>query len=157
MKRCMREDSPLNTRMYWFTLHCLAELHLSWLHREKCTKNPTGGVQVASCHFLRLGPIGRVTSADTDLQGVLLSQTQCAEARPLEDTWCSEGIEIGLNGQWQGLYSAFWSRDFHDCPFSERGVARASAGIPVSLGHSCWLQPWVTSFKLTFCYQHYTF
>ena len=30
---------------------------------------------VASCHFLGLGAIGRVTSAETDASGVLLRQT----------------------------------------------------------------------------------
>jgi hypothetical protein len=32
------KDSLLTTRMYWSALHCIVELHLSGLHREKCTK-----------------------------------------------------------------------------------------------------------------------
>lgn len=33
------KDFLITTHMYWFTLHCIAELYLSSLHREKCTKN----------------------------------------------------------------------------------------------------------------------
>ena len=32
------KDSLLMTHMYWSALHCVVELHLSGLHREKCTK-----------------------------------------------------------------------------------------------------------------------
>ena len=32
------KDSLLTTHMYWSALHCVAELHLSGLHREKHTK-----------------------------------------------------------------------------------------------------------------------
>ena len=49
------KDSLLTTPMYWPVLHCMAELHLSGLHREKHTKkkllmmclpNLTAGVSV---------------------------------------------------------------------------------------------------------------
>ena len=30
--------SLLRTHMYWFTLHCIAEFNLWWLHREKLAK-----------------------------------------------------------------------------------------------------------------------
>jgi hypothetical protein len=30
------KDSLLTTHAYWFALHCVVELHLSGLHREKC-------------------------------------------------------------------------------------------------------------------------
>ena len=47
------EDSLL-TEMYWSALHCVFELHLSGLHREKHTKKPSDGVTLPFCHFLGL-------------------------------------------------------------------------------------------------------
>lgn len=38
------KDSLLTTHMYWFTLHCMIELQLSGCHREKRTKETSGGV-----------------------------------------------------------------------------------------------------------------
>lgn len=39
MKGCqVMRASLVTTHKYWFTLNCAAELHLPWLHREKCTK-----------------------------------------------------------------------------------------------------------------------
>ena len=32
------KDSLLMTHMYWSTLHCVVELHLLGLHKEKCSK-----------------------------------------------------------------------------------------------------------------------
>ena len=37
------KDSP-QTSMGWPTLHCVGELHLSGLHREKRTKKTSGAV-----------------------------------------------------------------------------------------------------------------
>ena len=34
----------LMTHMFWSTLHCIVELHLLELHREKHTKNTSAGV-----------------------------------------------------------------------------------------------------------------
>ena len=42
--------SLLMTHMYWSDLHCIFELHLLGLHREKCTKN----LVVVCCSFLPL-------------------------------------------------------------------------------------------------------
>ena len=56
---------------YWSALHCIIELLLSGHHREKCTKK----LLVLSL-FPRLGPVGRVVSAETD---------SSAEARPVKD------------------------------------------------------------------------
>ena len=39
-------DSLLTTYMYWSALYCIAELHLSGLHGEKCTKN-----HLVACHI----------------------------------------------------------------------------------------------------------
>jgi len=36
--------NSLLTYMYWSTLHCVVELHLSGLHREKLTKKTSGSV-----------------------------------------------------------------------------------------------------------------
>jgi hypothetical protein len=82
MKGHVLKDSLLATHMYWFTLHCVVELHLSELHREKYSKNFWWCAAV-SCHFHGFRLIGRVMSAETDT---------CAEIRPVEDTWCSECI-----------------------------------------------------------------
>ena len=38
VKGYVMKDSLLMTHMYWSTLHCVVELHLLGLHREKCTK-----------------------------------------------------------------------------------------------------------------------
>ena len=64
-----------DTCMSWFTLHCVVELHLLGLHREKHTKQLLV-VCVVSCCFCKLGLICRVMSAETDTH---------AEARPMED------------------------------------------------------------------------
>jgi hypothetical protein len=44
MKEHMMKDSLPTTSMYWSTLHCVIELHLWGLHREKQTKKSSGGV-----------------------------------------------------------------------------------------------------------------
>ena len=46
----------------------------------------SGGVLKASCHFLRLGPINRVTSSDMNSHAVLLRQTHVVRQDPWEDT-----------------------------------------------------------------------
>jgi hypothetical protein len=66
----MMKDSWLTTCMYWSALHFVVELHLSELHREKCTKT-----LLVVC-LLRLGLIGRVMSTETDTH---------AKARPMEN------------------------------------------------------------------------
>jgi hypothetical protein len=38
MKGYVMKDSSLITCIYWSNLHCMVELHLSGLHREKHTK-----------------------------------------------------------------------------------------------------------------------
>jgi hypothetical protein len=40
----------LKTCMYWSSLHCMVELYLSGLHREKCTKK----LFIVCCNFLLL-------------------------------------------------------------------------------------------------------
>ena len=62
------KDSSLMTCMHRSALHCVVELHLYGLHKEKCIRKTSGGV-------LRLLAIGRVLSAES-----------CGEARSLEDT-----------------------------------------------------------------------
>ena len=44
------KDSLLMPYMYWSALHCVVELHLSGLHREKRTKK----LLVVYCSFLQL-------------------------------------------------------------------------------------------------------
>ena len=66
VKGHVRKDSLLTTRMHWSALHCVVELHLLGLHREKCTKRLWYRV-VASCC--------RMMSAETDSCGTLLRQT----------------------------------------------------------------------------------
>ena len=70
------KNSLLMTHVYWSTLHCVVELHLSGLHREKHTKN-FWWCAVVSCCFCGLRLIGRVVSA---------------EAGPVGDIRCLEGI-----------------------------------------------------------------
>lgn len=41
--------SSLMTRMYWSALHCVVELHLLGLHREKMHQKTSGGVSVSCC------------------------------------------------------------------------------------------------------------
>ena len=43
-ERTVMKDSLLMTHMYWSALHCIVELHLLGLHREKCTKLTSGGM-----------------------------------------------------------------------------------------------------------------
>ena len=38
------KDSLLATHMCWSALHCIVELHLSGLHREKRTRKTCGGL-----------------------------------------------------------------------------------------------------------------
>ena len=72
-------DSLLTIRMTWSTLHCVVDLHLLTLHREKCTKN----LLVMAGGFLPLLPtwsLSRAISAETD---------SCAEVRHTvrQDPW----------------------------------------------------------------------
>ena len=60
------KDSLLTTHMYWSALHCIVELHLSGLHREKCTKK----LLVVCCSFLLLAQTQadwQTMSAETDV------------------------------------------------------------------------------------------
>jgi hypothetical protein len=75
--------------MYWSTFHFIVELYLLGRHREKHTKNTSGGCAVVSCHFWGLRLIA-VVSSGTDA---------CAEARPMEDNMMFAENEIGLDGQ----------------------------------------------------------
>jgi hypothetical protein len=76
-------DSSLTAHMYWPTLHCVGELHLLGLHRQKCTKKnqKTKKTLLVVCSFSMLpwtqDDRGRVMSAEVDA---------CAEARPMEYT-----------------------------------------------------------------------
>jgi hypothetical protein len=69
--------------MHCSTLHWVVELHLLELHKEKYTKNNSAGVLMASYHFPGVMLIGRVILTDIN---------SGAEARPMEDTWCLEGV-----------------------------------------------------------------
>jgi hypothetical protein len=44
MKEYVLKDSLLTKSMNQSTLHCVVELHLMELHREKCTGKSAGGV-----------------------------------------------------------------------------------------------------------------
>ena len=68
--------SLLTACMYWPALHCIVELHLSGLHREKRTKKTSGGVLQFFIASAELGLIDRVITATKDAH---------AEARPVED------------------------------------------------------------------------
>ena len=103
------KDSLLTTHMYWSALHCVVELHLSGLHREKHTKKTPGGVLVASCCFCGLRPLGRVVSANTDSCGVLLRQTRV----PRQDT---------STRQDQGRTRDVWQEYKWDSKDRERGL-----------------------------------
>ena len=50
MKGQVTKDTLLMTRMYWSSLHCIVELHLSGLHREKHTPK----LLAVCCSFLLL-------------------------------------------------------------------------------------------------------
>jgi hypothetical protein len=50
VKGHVMKDSLLTTQVYWSAIHCIAELHLSELHREKHTKR----LLVQCCSFLLL-------------------------------------------------------------------------------------------------------
>jgi hypothetical protein len=78
------KDSLLRTHMYWSTLHCVVELHLLGLHREKLIKQTDKKLFVLYCSFLLLlqngARIDKVISAETDSLGVLLKDLH-AESR----------------------------------------------------------------------------
>ena len=50
VKGHVMKDSLLMTGIYWSALHCIVELYLSGLHREKCIKK----LLVVCCSFLLL-------------------------------------------------------------------------------------------------------
>ena len=50
MKVHMMKYSSITIHMYWSILHCIVELHLWGLHREKCIKK----LLVVCCSFLLL-------------------------------------------------------------------------------------------------------
>jgi hypothetical protein len=78
MKGHVIKDYLLTTGMYWSALHCIVELYLSGLHREKHTKNFWWYAAV-SCCFCRLRLIDRMMTAETDA---------CAEATPILREHC---------------------------------------------------------------------
>jgi hypothetical protein len=103
------KDALLTRHMYWSALHCIVELQLSGLHREKHNKK----LLVVCCSFLPLhglGLIGRMMSAET------------SEARPVENMWCLGGInrtrwwgKLSLACLWRELGNAcgsFWTQIF---------------------------------------------
>jgi hypothetical protein len=128
----MVKDSLLTTRMYWFTLHCMTELHLSGLHAPKLF----WWCAVASCWFFGLELTGRVMSDETDTR---------AEAKHVEDMWCLEGVYIGFIGLWESLVCLHSKLLVHlESSWilsSMRGTAffLAFPGFPVGPGLSCWL------------------
>ena len=100
------KDSLLTTCMYWFTLHYTVEMHLSGLHREKCTKKRFGGVR----QFL-------ATSLDSGwkTEWCQLRQTH-AEASAMEDMWCLEGVLVRILLLWTDIsYKATLIRTTFNC------------------------------------------
>ena len=74
MKRHMMKDSLLTTRMYWSTLHCIAELHL-WDSIERNAPTSDGVLQLPAA------------SSDLDDGNVMSAETDTrAEVRSVEDT-----------------------------------------------------------------------
>ena len=130
------KDSSLMTHMYWFALHCIAELSLHWLHKEKCTKKLCG-VLATSYHFRGHRLIGRVMPAETDSCGVLLRQAHILH----QDMWWGHvifGRSINrtqwtvMGGLCIYLCNASWSGVFAYLHFIERGTAENFSWYP------CW-------------------
>ena len=104
------KDSLLTTHMYWSTLHWIVELHLSGLHREKCTKKkknsdgvlkflatPSGfgwlaeWCQLRQMHMLRKDP-----SADSDGGWAWLAyRASCTTLAQLVSICCWSSFEGG--------------------------------------------------------------
>ena len=78
----MNQDSLLTTHMYWSALHCIVELHLSGLHREKCTKK-TVCVCVCVCVCVVSGVLQfLVASVDLWIDRVMSTEADtCVESR----------------------------------------------------------------------------
>ena len=69
------KDALLTTHMYWSALHCVVELHLSGLHRERHQATSGDGLQFLS------------TSEDLGCLAVMSAETDArAEAKHVEDT-----------------------------------------------------------------------
>jgi hypothetical protein len=84
MKGHVIKDSSLMTCMYLFALHCVVELILFRLHRQKCIKK----LLVVFCGFLLLlwtWVIGKMMSTKTD---------SCGEARHTvrQDPWRARDV-----------------------------------------------------------------
>jgi hypothetical protein len=120
----------LKTCMYWSTLRCIVELHLSGLHREKKHQK----FVVMCCSFLPL------SQTQTDWMHV--------PRQDVEDTWCLEDInrtppQSDIERAWLagtascarvvGLLSSLIFTSLREAQ------QRTSPGIPV--GPSCCLQP----------------
>ena len=137
MKGHMMKDSLLTTHMYWSALHCVVELHLSGLHREKCTKK----LLVVCCSFLLLPRTWADWQSD-------VSWDRCTCWG--QDPWKKRGLE-GINRiPWIDRDTA-WLASTASCAvlvaltcsliFSTLREAqlRTSPGIPGGLDSSCWL------------------
>ena len=112
-------DSLLTTRMYWSALHCVVELHLSGLHRKKCTKK----LLVVCCSFLLLPQTLADWQSDVSWHRCTCWGRTRAETRPVEDMWCLEdinwslqtvmetelGLHIDLGVQRLFVLSLYWS------------------------------------------------
>jgi hypothetical protein len=107
----------LTTPMYWSTLHCIVELHLSGLHKEKLTKI-FWWYNEASCCFLGLWPVGRVMSAETDKCGEANFRRTCDIGRGINRTqetvrgagdWADLGLLVELAVQSLLVSCLHWS------------------------------------------------
>jgi hypothetical protein len=113
------------------------------------TKKTSWFVLEASCHFCRLGSMGRVRSADTDSPGVLLRQTHlvfgwgksCGRTCDLWKEYKSDSTDS--DGGWlaQLALQQFWVSRLQLCWSSRHWGAwqRTSPGVPADPGCSCWL------------------
>jgi hypothetical protein len=88
MKRQMIKDSSLKTFRYWFVLHCVDELLLSVLHREKCSRK----LLVVYYMFLPLLQTSVYWQSNVSRDRLLWNFAKtdsCAEARHMvrQDPW----------------------------------------------------------------------
>ena len=76
----------------WYTLPFLIGHRLSRLQRKKCTGKLLVVFLWLLAASLRLGPIGRMMSADIDSCGVLLRQTDSCGVLLKQDPWRTRDV-----------------------------------------------------------------
>jgi hypothetical protein len=134
------KDSSLTTHMYWSALHCIVELHLSGLHREKHTKE----FLVVCCSFFPLPQSPADWQSDVSWDRTVLRQeiywgkTQGCLQDINRTPWTVIRVELSLLIELD--VQCLWASSLHWSLLPwEKHNQNFSWSLLVPAGPSCWL------------------